>query len=197
MLAWASLNQFPWASPAYFCYVAPLAVVAGVALASAGSCLRPQAILPWTLMALLFAVVSPHRAYMQTLGAYHVPRRLDAPLNLTRAHLNVSPGDAETYQALVSSIERHLNRGRLVAGPDSPEVYFLVGLFNPTGVLFDFFSGDTANSSNELVKWAMADVVVVNLRPEFSPAPKAALLVHVRREFPHGEVIGKFEIRWR
>ena len=35
VLAWMSLNQFPFAAPAYFCYVAPVAVFAAVSLRGA------------------------------------------------------------------------------------------------------------------------------------------------------------------
>ena len=35
VLAWMSLNQFPFAAPAYFCYVAPVAVFAAVKIGRA------------------------------------------------------------------------------------------------------------------------------------------------------------------
>lgn len=124
-LAWISLNQFPFAAPIYFCYVTPLALIAGVALCGTSSRLRSRTILPWTAMMLLFTMLSSHRAYIETLGVLHAPRRFDARLNLPRAHLKVSPDDVETYRRVVFSIARHGRGGQLLAGPDCPEVYFL------------------------------------------------------------------------
>ncbi len=198
VLAWVSLNQYPWAAPHYFCYVAPLAVITGVALSRATSCLRPAFVVPWTLMVLLFAVLSPHRSYLQAVGVIHYPRSLDAPLDLPRAHLTVSAADAIQYRQLVATVQRHIGTGALVAGPDCPDVYFLLGLFSGSGRLFDFFADDPAHlSRGDLSEWLQADVVVVNLKPQFSPTPSDALLAGLRREFPEGQSIGKFEVRWR
>lgn len=197
-LAWTSLNQFPFAAPIYFCYVTPLALISGAALCNTSSRLRSRTILPWALMVLLFALLSSHRAYIDTLGILHAPRRFDAPLNLPRAHLKVSLNDVETYRRVVLSIARHLRSGQLLAGPDCPEVYFLSGVVNPSGALFDFFSLDTARPSEDgLAAWSDGDVIVVNLTPGFTPKPSEGLLEKLRLAFPNGEHIGKFEVRWR
>jgi hypothetical protein len=42
-----------------------------------------------------------------------------------------------------------------------------------------------------------AQVVVVNHEPWFTPRVSAPLVTELRREFPHGEEVGRFEIRWR
>lgn len=197
-LAWISLNQFPFAAPIYFCYVTPLALIAGVALCGTSSRLRSRTILPWTAMMLLFTMLSSHRAYIETLGVLHAPRRFDARLNLPRAHLKVSPDDVETYRRVVFSIARHGRGGQLLAGPDCPEVYFLSGMVNPSRALFDFFSLDTARPSEDaLAAWSKGDVIVINLTPGFTPKPSGGLLEKLRLEFPNGEHIGKFEVRWR
>ena len=93
MLAWSSLNQYPFPAPIYFLYVAPLAVVAGVAAAGAGSALSRQTMLPWAVMLLLFAGLSMNRGYIQGLGVAHEVRRFDAALKLPRAHLRVTGGE--------------------------------------------------------------------------------------------------------
>jgi len=73
-----------------------------------------------------------------------------------------------------------------------------MGRYSPTGALFDFFGEDPAQfSRDDLTEWRKGDVVVLNLRPEFSPVPEDALKVSLRREFPEGQTIGKFEVRWR
>lgn len=194
MLAWSSLNQFPFAAPIYFSYVAPLAVVATVAVAANASSLQRDTILPWAVMLLMFGVLSTNRGYIESLGVAHVPRRFDAPLQLPRAHLLVSDNDAHTYREVVASIGRHLRGGQLVAGPDCPEVYFLAGLTNPSGALFDFLSDGDADDA---ARWLKGDTIVVNHAPHFTARPSEPLLATLRREFPHHEDVGRFEIRWR
>jgi hypothetical protein len=198
MLAWTSLNQFPWSGPIYFLYVAPLAVIGGVAAASAEGSLRRHTMGPWAMALLLFAVLGTNREYPGRLGVHHVSALFDSPLNSPRAHLNVSSGEAKEYRGLLFSIERHLRGGLLIAGPDCPEVYFLSGLSNPSGASFDFFSESAANPhEHEMATWLKGEVIVLNHRPMFSPRPSAELLAGLRREFAYGEEIGRFEIRWR
>jgi hypothetical protein len=199
MLAWTSLNQFPFAAPIYFCYVAPLVVVAAIVATGAGSVPRRETLFPWAVMLLLFAVLCANRGYIQPLGMFHDPLRFDTALNLPRAHLNVSDGDAQVYRSLVLSIERHLRGGQLIAGPDCPEVYFLSGLTSPSGRLFDFFSDDRPDSRRDadIGAWLTGAVIVLNHGPSFSPGPSDRLSEGLRREFPHGEDIGRFEVRWR
>jgi dolichyl-phosphate-mannose-protein mannosyltransferase len=199
MLAWTSLNQFPFAAPIYFCYVAPVVVVAAIVATGAGSGPGRVTLFPWAVMLLLFAVLSANRGYVNPLGVTHDPLRFDTPLKLARAHLKVSSGDAIVYRRLVFSIERHLHGGQLIAGPDCPEVYFLSGLTHPSGTLFDFFSDDTTDPSrnDDIGAWLKGAVIILNHEPSFSVAPSAELSERLRREFPYGEDIGRFEIRWR
>jgi hypothetical protein len=202
MLAWMALNQFPFAAPIYFCYVAPLAVVACIT-AAGGSSISRQTLLPWGAMLLLFAVLSANRGFINGLGQVHELREFNAALDLPRAHLKVGGEDAELYRKLVFTVTRHLHPGgQLIAGPDCPEVYFLSGLVSPSGTLFDFFSRDGGRQSgareeDEIAAWSKGEVIVVNHQPDFSPLPSEQVLVHLRREFPGGEMIGPFEVRWR
>jgi hypothetical protein len=198
MLAWASLVQFPFSAPIYFCYVTPLAVIAAVAAASGAGWIRRPGILTWAALALVFAVFSMNRGYVDNLGFRSVVSRHDVPLNLQRAHLNVLPDQADTYRRLLSLIDARLQEGKLLAGPDSPEVYFLTGRFNPSGTMFDFFSSDAGTSyTNDVIHWTAAKVIVVNLQPAFSPAVTDNVLTQLRAAFPHGETIDRFEVRWR
>lgn len=193
-LAWLSLNQYPFAAPIYFTYVTPLAVVAAVAVAGRDDADRRDAMLPWAVLLIMFGVLSANRGYIENLGVDHQVRRFDAPLDLPRAHLRVGDGEARAYRALAASIGTHFRGGRLVAGPDCPEVYFLSGLVSPSGALFDFFS---ESAEEDLTRWTTADVIVVNHEPHFTPRPSEAAMTALRREFAHGEDIGRFEIRWR
>jgi hypothetical protein len=190
MLAWASLVQFPFGAPIYFCFVTPFAVIAAVAVAVNSSVLRRPALMPWAALLLMFGGLSLNRGYVYNLGYRNTPQALNVELNLSRAHLRVGAADALMFQRVVALIESHIGRGGLAAGPDSPEVYFLAGQVNPSATLFEFLSG-------EALDWSGAEVIVLNHLPPFSPGFSTPRLVDVRRAFPNGEMVGRFEVRWR
>jgi hypothetical protein len=199
VLAWSSLVQFPYGTGIYFCYAAPLAVLAGVAVADRGAWLARSWALPVAAAMIIFAIGSMHPSYVRFVGAWSAAQTFDAPLGLPRAHLNVSAEDADTYRRLVSGIEAHVGTGTLLAGPDAPEVYFLTGRRSPSGTFFDFFSDKASGEGDagRIAKWSSADVVVLNPHPAFSPPPSEAVMTAVRQQFPHGETIGRFDVRWR
>ena len=194
VLAWTSLNQYPFAAPIYFSYTTPLAVAAAVVTADAAGCLRTRATLPFATLLVLFAVFIENRGDIHSLGQFHAPARFDTQLGLARAHLRVSAGEADVYRRLMETMGARYRGGQLIAGPDCPEVYFLAGLQSPSGALFDFFS---ESKPDDAARWLKGDVVIINHEPQFSPVPSAALVAALQREFVHGERIGRFEIRWR
>ena len=61
--AWLSLSQFPFAAPIYFCYVAPLALVAGILAFRQAIPVRRLSEGPTFALALLFALLSMNRGY--------------------------------------------------------------------------------------------------------------------------------------
>ena len=81
-LAWASLVQVPFSAPIYFCYVAPLAVVAAVAVGSHSAALAPSRVGGRRPVLLAFALVSMNRGYVYNLGAVHQPFVFDTPLGV-------------------------------------------------------------------------------------------------------------------
>ena len=84
-----------------------------------------------------------------------------------------------------------------MAGPDTPELYYLAATYNESGRLFDFFSGSDSDATSAGTEWSKAQVIVVNHRPEFSLKPTPEVLAVLRRDFPSGEQVGRFEVRWR
>lgn len=200
MLAWASLVQFPFSAPIYFCYITPLAVIAAAAAAGSSGVLRRPAVGAAAVLLLIFAVLSMNRGFIYNLGVEHDNSYvLNVPLNFSRAGLHVSADDAVTYHRAVALIASHLGDGRLVCGPDCPEVYFLTGHLSPSGTLFDFFADDSSvkGGLSDIAAWTSAGVVVLNHRPGFSPAPSPELVDEVRTQFPQMAVAGPFEVRWR
>ena len=198
-LAWASLVQVPFSAPIYFCYVAPLAVVAAAATARHSAAISRPALAVSAAVLLAFALVSMNRGYVYNLGAVHHPFLIDTPLDLQRASLKVSSADAVSYRRVVQLIETHIGSGQLVAGPDAPEVYFLAGRFSPSGTFFDFFSDQVSAEGglNDMAGLSEASVVVLNHGRRFSLGPSAHLSAKVRKMFPNSEGVGTLEVRWR
>jgi hypothetical protein len=199
ILAWASMVQFPFSAPIYFCYITPLAVVAAAAAAgSTGGADRPVVGVSAALL-LMFAVLSMNRGYIYNLGFDHQVHVLNVPLNIPKADLEVDAGEAATYRRVVLLVAAHRGDGRLVAGPDCPEVYFLTGQFSPGGTLFDFFDNQIAAGQGvtDMSGWAGASVVVLNHRPSFSGGVSPELVARVRAVLPNVAAAGPFEVRWR
>ena len=194
VLAWTSLNQYPFAAPIYFSYTTPLVVVAGIAAADAADAVRSRVMVPFATLLLLFAILIANRGDLHTLGSLYAPVDRDTDLDLPRAHLRVGAGEAAVYKQLLAAIATAYRGGQMIAGPDCPEVYFLAGLQSPSGTLFDFLS---TGDPDDPAPWLKADVVVINHQPQFSPSPSDRLLAVLRNEFVHGEEMGRFEIRWR
>ena len=169
-LAWASLVQVPFSAPIYFCYVAPLAVVAGVALAGHNGALARPAVGVAAAVMLAFALISMNRGYVYNLGVIHQPFAYTTPLDLERASLCVSRDDAVSYRRVIELVSTHIGNGKLVAGPDAPEVYFLAGRFSQSGSLFDFFADQPSADGglSDMSGLAGASVVVLNHDQQFS-----------------------------
>lgn len=193
VLAWASLNQYPFSAAIYFCYTVPLVVVAAITAVGVESSSCRRILMPLAVLFGTFGIAIADRGDLYTLGHNATPVRLTAPLDLPRAHLLVSDSDAHLYRRVIASVTQRVRGGSLIAGPDCPEVYFLAGLQNPSGALFEFFSEAQPDDPS---RWLKGDVIIINHQPEFSPPPSAALVQTLRREFVYGEEIGRFEIRW-
>ena len=191
MLAWASLVQFPFSAPIYFCYVTPLAVVvrggpAGHnARAHSSRCRRSGRVL------LAFALASMNRGYVYNLGVVHEVMALDRAARVSNGRACEWAGaDAVTYRRLMKLIATHIGDGQLVAGPDAPEVYFLTGRFSPSGTLFDFFDDQRSpeGGMNDMPGWPAAQ------RRRAEPQPPVLVRDHrphlaakVRQQFPHSK----------
>lgn len=203
LLALASLGgliQYPFSAPIYFCYVAPLVILAAVAV------LASFPVVPQPLLAVMFtwflllAVLRVTPPFLSSAGYYYQPDSQTHALNLPRSgKLRVDAESAETYQRLIPLVQNRAGASEIYAGPDCPEVYVLSGHTNPTRALFDFFEADYPSYERvlELTERRPIRVVVLNTRPSFSaPLPQD---VHdaLAKRFPNAERIGKFEVLWR
>lgn len=198
--ALCSLVQFPFSAAIYFCYVAPVAVLAILAVLFAGGA-RPGP-LPLTIAACfaMFAIVTMNGQSLHTLGARSAPRMAVVPLGLTRGDLSVPASDAEMYRRVVALIDQHAAGSRFAyAAPDAPEVTFLAGLGNPTPTLFDVFDDSAGSPSAVLAALRGHDVraIAVNTDPQFSTQIHGALDSALRAWYPDSEEVDRFTVRWR
>lgn len=198
--ALASLVQFPFAAPIYFCYVAPMAALAAVAVWSLGPARSPT-LFPVTLsFYLALAVVGVNPTFIYAMGGAIQPNRYTEVLQLQRGGgIHVLPAQAADYGRLVETI-RARSRGEFIyAGPDAPELYFLSGMRNPTPNLYEFFDDPVTRDARLVgaIDSLGVTVVVLNERPEFSAPVSAALRATLEGRFPLSEKIGPFTLRWR
>ena len=80
---------------------------------------------------------------------------------------------AGQYESAVRVVREHARGEYIWASPDAPQLYFLSGYRNPTRSLFEFFDDTTGRSRRIIETLDRLDInlVVLNLRPEFSPRP--------------------------
>jgi hypothetical protein len=196
--AMASLIQFPFSSPTYFLYVAPLILLTLVALVQAvGRTPRPLAVVTGAFFA-AFAVFLVTPGAIVGMGFRYETPHDTVRLELPRAGLRVNPDEAELYSILIPKVQEVARGGPIWAGPDAPEVYFLGGFRNRSHAVFDFLSPANLDPARLLLSIRGGEVraVVVNLTPSFSPELPNDLLAELRARFPMGMRIGRFELRW-
>jgi len=193
-----SLIQFPFASPGYFWYVSPLAVLLAAALISRFS--RPPKIVLCGLIA--FYVFFPvYVLHPQFTGSRPQPAPSDTPLKLQRAGgLRVTKSSADQYEELISLVQKLAGDDAMLAGPDCPEIYFLTGIKNPTPLLYDSLSDPDAYEANMKLLFdrpAFLRVVVVQDTGIAVPYQAELLRSLAQSRFPNSRKIGNFTVYWR
>jgi len=196
-----SLVQVPFAAPTYALYAFPVMVL--LALGVAGSAPRAPR---WALHALLasllvFVLLRVDTGFVYHLGFRYRPHNQTETLELARAGgIRVSAEEKAEYEALVATVTSLDPGSHVLALPDSPEVYFLTGLANPTPPLFDFLDPDPRGRDERALERADAAgvrVAVLNRRPLFSGPADAALLRALERRYPQAREVGRFLVVWR
>jgi hypothetical protein len=196
MSSMVALIQYPFSVAIYFCYIAPLVILALVFLVGARPDLPKRTHGAVLIFYLLFAVLRMHpvlRQYYQRVGQ-------SGPLNIERAGLIVYDYEKGVYEELVKQIRSHAFSGApIFATPDCPQVYFLAGMRNPTRVLFDFYDDPKGRTDRivQLLEEASVKVVVINRRPAFSPPIDPRLEALLQTRFPAEKQIEWFTLRWR
>ncbi len=201
-----SLTQFPIGMALYFCYIAPLVFLALLALFRMERGLNRVALGWLAAFYLVFAVWLRTPGYYDTMhlvvGSPVEMRTLRLPRG---GGLLVKASYADQYEKLVPVVLEHARGPYIYVAPDGPEVYFLTGKSNPTKTIWDFLDPDFMSPVSraerileELDAHAVSVVVLNHWRRliESGPIP-AGLRRALDERFPHSEVVGRFEVRWR
>jgi hypothetical protein len=194
-----TLVQFPFFVPIYFCYVAPLVILTAVAL-YAYMRPAPRAV-PAIVLALYlaFGVIDVNTEGVFALGGFYRPYVGSTRLTLSRAGLDVFPGQQNVYSTLIPILRSRARGGYTWASRDCPEIYFLSGLRNPTRTLFDFFDDTTNYTARTLrvLDEKGVTAIVMNHSPGFSAQFSDDLVAQLERRYPYSTNVGQFHVRWR
>jgi hypothetical protein len=194
-----ALVQYPFAAPVYFFYVAPIAVLAGLAVIANWPGLGrigPTAIVTFYIA---FAVLRIHPGFIYQMGLRYAPYDSNHRLALPRGGIDVPPEDSAIYQRIATLVREHASGSYAYAAPDAPEIYFLSGESNPTRTLFDFFD-DPAEHERSVLSALDSNnvrVLVVNHAPPFSRAMSPTLRGELAKLYPESTDVGPFTVRWR
>lgn len=189
--AWFALLQYPFASPNYLAYVAPLILLAGTAVASA---VTPRPVGAAVALSLaLWTITVDHGQPLTTLGYTHqAPPPKLAPLDLPRGGLRVQEIGSRTYLGIVAVLDRWQAR-TIVAGPDLPEVYYLSDRPFQGREFFEFMGPEwSAGVLAARIEHVRPDAVVLNLRPEFSRVSIDSVIAALSRRPVADTIIGHF-----
>ena len=202
MTAFVALVQFPFGAPVYFCFVAPLAVLAWLAMFR-HTPLHASAhhIFPTLLLAAIvgFGFVVNHSVLYRD-GTRPNGNTQTVVLDRDRAWIRVSPTHRAVYLETMALLRAHARGDYVYAGPDTPEIYALTGLRNPTRSLFDYLDPTGSARGERLLRTLRSrgvTAIVINARPGFSDPLRPRTVAVLRTRYPFHQRIGAFDVRWR
>ncbi len=210
--ALVNLVQYPYAFGIYFCYAAPLIILALTYVVAATPAAPARAHVGLLVVALVFAVLWMNRGFVRDLGGRYTALAQRTPLAGDRGGLRVSAPEADLYRRLVAAIQAHSGDGDFIyATPDCPQVYFLAERRNPTRTFYDFFDADYADPPARrarllaLLEERAVAVVVIHWQAEFSKTYDPEFVRAVVARFPNQESVqidefpgpARFTVRWR
>lgn len=137
--AWFALIQYPFAGANYLAYAAPLILLAGAA-ALQGRIVRPIGAAIATSLAVV-VLGAGHGQSLNELGyTYHIPQARLVPIRTPHGGgLLVPESNARLVEATVAVLDAWGAR-TIVAGPDSPHLYYLSGRPTPDREFFEFLA---------------------------------------------------------
>lgn len=207
-----ALNQYPYAAPNYFGYVAPLAIILLLAVGSLNSTRQaadgqPGWWRPWVptrspfmlVLLLLFGAWLNRIGSVTTVGSGAVWSDDVHRLPGAHAGIRVTQPDSARYARVLELISDHGGGEGFIAGPELPELYVLAGterLVRQPYLLIDGGArGDGALMSG--VDTTAIQAVVINHLPAFLPQVGPETMRWITARYPASERVGDIEVRWR
>jgi hypothetical protein len=197
-----SLVQFPFTVKIYFCYFAPLLVLAVAAITSVTKQIRnPGALICALVFYVIFAItrIAPVAIYEFYVYELSIDNESFKSSPITTLHLPragvLRIRNARFVEAMTAAVQEHAGTGPVIATPECPEVYFLSGHRNPT-------RDDNANLPEDILH-AIKDnddikVFVINDSATFSNSTLTPdVMAAVTAIFPQRVKIDKYWVCWR
>lgn len=184
VLAMGTLVQFPYAHDQYTTFVAPLVVLAALALSPK----RVAAVVAAVFLVLAMARFRVTDAWAMT------------PLDIPRGGPLVSPDIDAMYKVFVDTVRAHANGDYIFCSPDCPQVYFLTGYKNPTRTIYEVFDDTTAHTARTLQAidaHAVREVVFYDRPVTASVGLDSTLAAALVARYPQSTRVGPYEVRWR
>ncbi|MGH7516106.1 MAG: ArnT family glycosyltransferase [Gemmatimonadales bacterium] len=195
--ALCALVQYPFAHPVYFCYVAPLVLLALIPVIQSLPGRKQPALAAIAGMYLVFGALYLVPFRFEGLAASLRKEDL-AVLELPRGRLRIGQEQARGYHEAIELLRAHATSGVVYAGPDAPEIYFLANLHNPTPAIFDFLVPDSLFHRRLAEGLDRSGISAVALKHGFihSAPLEAEVVAAFERRFPSATRAGRFTIRW-
>jgi Dolichyl-phosphate-mannose-protein mannosyltransferase len=197
MTALCSLIQFPFSSPGYFFYIAPLAVLLAAFLIARLQD-PPRALLYVTLAFYVLFPIFVSRLHF--FGSHYYPENNTRVMLPRAGGLQVTAKSAEEYNELIPFVQNVAGDNPIVAGPDCPEIYFFSGVRNQTRVLYDSLVDpiDYKDQMRLLVERPnFVKVAVIKDSAGSAGDQLQVLRTLVAPRFPNSRKIGRFTVYWR
>ena len=191
--AWFALMQYPYGSPNYVSYVAPLLILAGTAAVAHHV---PRPVGGGLVLALgIWTVSVDHGQPLTNMGFAHLsPPGVNFRLDLPRGGLLVYAHDKVGYEAIVGTLDRW-GAERIIAGPDSPEIYYFSGRPFEDREFFEFMAPEWSTEVflRRIVE-RRPDALVLNTRPFFSKFAADSVLAALPVRPLADTTIGRFRL---
>ncbi len=198
------LIQYPAAMPVYFCYVLPLTLLGVAALLERLPSRNRPALAAFAAVYLVFGMLFLEPFRLVGLAG-PMDRQDIARLDLPKGGLITDRESAELYRESVRLLRTHAKSGKIFA-LDSPELYFLADLQNPTSMVFDY-AGDSVfrrRLGRQLTELGVDAIAIRHQTPHSfpqSPPFSADLMAELARLYPSSREIegriARFTVRWR
>src|SRR5215469_1891697 len=191
LAATCTLVQYPFAAPIYLSYAIPLTLLALVAVVEHGRKKRGTYVFSAVLaFYLLFGagILVPRYIYELT----HVVGHMEPMKSAAAGGLEIE--GAAFFDGLAQFLRTHSPNGKIYAGNDCPELYFLPGLQNVT----HDDGGAPTDDVLKAIEAADLNVVVINEHPFFPTAKMSPeVTAEVAKRFPHSALFGIFRVFWK